>query len=454
MKIQNKLTLVSSLVFGVVFLIASFAVYFVFTGSSQKLIFDELERNSRLAAFFYLEEDELPKSEHREIALEFEKIIEQDIEVRVFDEANNIKYGKNTLDEVINTQILNSIRKQGKLSFRNKNFYYLGIFYKDNQGDFVVMVKENREDFRSQLNILLLTLFGVFLAGLFAIIFISRGLSKLAYQPVRTVINEVKNLDIDSLEKSLTTPKTRDELQELVITFNDLLKRLSDSIIIQKNFINYVSHEFKTPLASISGNLEVFTQSKNKSEVEQEKVAKEIIRNVHQVKDILNTLMELSGLTKGVISNEKFRIDEKIWDIINKSNLPNTQNIIPEVNIPAEQSQLLSVKGNATQLEMALFNLLENALKYSNNQVIKINFSLENKQLKISIIDKGKGIPESELKNIVKPFYRGSNVENIAGSGIGLSIAKIIFHQHEIDFKISSKLDVGTTIELIFSQSF
>lgn len=449
MKIQNRLTLLSSLVFGVVFLIASFTVYVVFNRSSQKLIFDELERNSRLAAFFYLEEDELPKSQHREIAKEFEKIIEQDIEVRVYDQNNQIKYGKNEEDLMIDKNVLNTIRKQNQLNFREKDYYYLGIFYKDNQGDFVVIVKENRAEFRAQLNLLLLILFIVFMIGILAIVTISRGLSKLAYQPIRTLIDEVKSLDIDSIENTLTTPNTKDELQELVITFNDLLERLSDSIVIQKNFINYVSHEFKTPLASISGHLEVFNQKKNRTAEEQEKVTNEIIKSVHQIKEILNTLMKLSGLTKGVVSQEKFRIDEKIWEIINKNNL---KNIEPKVNILPEKSHLLKVKGNPAQLEMAISNLLENATKYSENKPVMIDFNTKGNQLEISIVDEGRGIPEHELKNIEKPFYRGSNVQHLAGSGIGLSIAKIIFHQHQIDFTIHSKIDKGTSIHLIFPE--
>ena len=447
MKIQNKLTFLSSVVFGVVFLTASFTVYVVFDRSSQSLIFNELERNSRLAAFFYLEEDELPTSEHREIAIEFEKIIEQDIKVRIYDQNNQIRYGKIQDDETISEQVLDNIRKQGKQSFRKKDNYYSGIFYEDNQGDFVVIVKENKAEFRAQLNLLLLILFIVFIVGVVAIISISHALSNIAYQPIRTLIDEVKTLDIDSIENTLTTPNTKDELQELVITFNDLLSRLSDSIIIQKNFINYVSHEFKTPLAAISGKMEVFNQRKDRTSEEQEKLTKEIVQNVHEIKEILNTLMKLSGLTKGIVSKENFRIDEKVWNIIEKLQL---ENVNIEVNIPASDSKLLNVSGNPFQLEMAITNLIENAVKFSNNKPVSITLSKENHQLKISISDQGIGIPEQELKNIEKAFYRGSNVKKLEGSGIGLSISKLIFNQHQVEFKIFSKLKKGTSIELIF----
>jgi two-component system, OmpR family, sensor histidine kinase ArlS len=449
MKIQNKLTLISSLVFGIVFSIASFSVYFIFYNSSRKIVFDELERYSKLAAFFYLEEDELPKSEHREIAIQFQKIIEQNTEVRVFDKENTIRYGSEFPDEAISEKILSKTRKDGSIRFRKKDDYYSGIFYHDNQGDFVVIIKETRSNLRSQLNLLLFILFIVLLIGLVAIILISRAMSKLAYQPVRNLIDEVKLLEINSIDNSLTPPATKDEIEELVQTFNDLLKRLSDSIIIQKNFINYVSHEFKTPLASISGNLEVFA-SKNRTQEEQEQVSIQIIENVHQINNIIHTLMELSGLRKDEKTFLHFRIDEKLWKILDKHPANERNQIEISLDIPPQRVDLLTVFGNPLQLEMALNNLIENALKYSENQPVHIVFSEREGKLLLTISDKGKGIPIQDLEYIQKPFFRASNTQDVAGSGIGLSIASIIFKQHKIEFSIQSEEGKGTNIFLLF----
>lgn len=447
MKIRNRLTLISSATFGFVFIIASVLIYFSFYNSSEKVVFNELQKTCLLSGIYYLEKDELPNYEHSAIKEQFKENIQNDI-VRVYDQYNRIAFGNKQYDNNINAKNLEFVRKNKKLSFKSNNHFYYGIYYEDNQGNFVVFVKTTSEVFNSQTNRLMVIMIVVLFAGLLLIFLLSRLLSRIAYHPITEVINQVNSMELNNLDKPISSSNTNDEVQDLITTFNNLLSRLSNTFTIQKNFINYVSHEFKTPLASISGNLEVFAQKKRTPE-EYQKVTSEALENVYHIEEILNNLMMLSGLKTIHSENETFRIDETIWNINDKIFEAYGKQEI-RIDLQVEDDKHLSVKGSEMQIQLALYNLIENAVKYSNQNLVKIILSETNQQLQISIEDQGKGIQKEDLDLVQQTFYRGKNVGEIKGSGIGLSLATIIFKQNNIQFSIASQENAGTQITLLF----
>lgn len=447
MKIRNRLTLICSATFGFVFIIASVLIYISFYNSSEKVVFKELQKTCLLSGIYYLEKDELPNYEHSAIKEQFKENIQNDI-VRVYDENNKIAFGNKETDRNINAKNLEFVRKNKKLSFKSNNHFYFGIFYEDNQGDFVVFVKTTSVVFNSQTNRLMGIMIVVLFAGLLLIFLLSRLLSRIAYRPITEVINQVNLMELNSLGNPISSSNTNDEVQDLITTFNNLLSRLSNTFTIQKNFINYVSHEFKTPLASISGNLEVFAQ-KERTPEEYQKVTSEVLENVYHIKEILNNLMMLSGLKTIHSENETFRIDETIWNINDKIFEAYGKQEI-RIDLQIEDEKKLSVKGSEMQIQLALYNLIENAVKYSNQNLVKIILSETKQQLEISIQDQGKGIQKEDLDLVQQTFYRGKNVGEIKGSGIGLSLATIIFKQNNIQFSIASQENAGTQITLLF----
>ncbi|AWG26210.1 HAMP domain-containing sensor histidine kinase [Flavobacterium kingsejongi] len=449
MTIRNRLTLISSLTFGVVFVIASALVYYIFYDSSKKIIFNELAKTVQLTGIFYLEEDELSSKEHKAIRAQFKENI-QNSEFKIYNAENGISYGNKTPDPLITPAILDAVRNREKVYFKHEQYFYYGIYYPDNQGNFVVFIKAENEFFQSQKKLLLIILTSVLCSGLIIILLVSKALSNIAYRPITHVINQVNAIEPHSLNESIISTNSNDEIQDLITTFNNLLSRLSDTFVIQKNFINYVSHEFKTPLAAISGNLEVFAQ-KERTGAEYKEVAQDALKNVYHIEEILNTLMTISGLRSIASENETARVDEIIWGIIDRIALsyPPEETSI-QANIEVSHEALLSVKGNTLQLQLALYNIIENAVKYADHNPVKITLTNIRNQLKLIVQDFGRGIPENELAHINQPFFRGSNVSGVTGSGIGLSLATLIFRQHNISFFITSEKDHGTLIELVF----
>jgi len=298
------------------------------------------------------------------------------------------------------------------------------------------------------MSILLWILSIAFIIGSITIIALSRWMSHMAYRPFRDVINQVNNISTHKLDTQIELPGTKDELEDLTKTFNELLAKLSETFIIQKNFVNYVSHEFKTPLTTILGNLEVFS-IKDRTPAEYKELTKTLIQQINQLEEILNTLIVISDLRNNSEVVSQLRIDELIWEIITKiRQLYRKSDISVNIEIQPEDENLLIVTKDRTQLLMALFNLIENAVKYSQGNEVDILLFNNEGHLGLSIKDKGIGIPQEQLTNISKPFYRADNTNQIQGSGIGLSIALRILEKNNIEYQIRSELNLGTTILL------
>lgn len=449
MQVRSRLSLLFTLLFGMIFLIISFLIYFVYSTYAEKYIFENLKKTSYITALFYLEEDELNTEDFKKIKDQFNEFVNNSF-YQIYNEKDSLCYGSDLLN--IKPQVLNDIRKTHSLAFSDKEFFCYGIFYEDNQGDFVVITREKKDINREQVNMLLWVLVVSFLVGVVGTIFISRWMAGIVYKPFRKVIDQVNKISTNNLDVQIELPSTEDELQDLIKTFNNLLSKISETVIIQKNFVSFVSHEFKTPLASILGNLEVFSL-KDRSPKEYEELSTKLIQEIYQLEDMLTTLLIISDLRKEAETPVQLRIDELIWQIINNvtDRYPQAK-LRVNIDIKVEDEYLLVVNIDRTELLMALFNLIENAVKYSKGNVVEISMNKSNEFLLLSIVDKGIGIPKDKLENISKPFFRGANASLVDGNGIGLSIALRILEKNKIEYQINSEVNKGTQVTLIFKE--
>jgi len=452
MTLRNRFTLISSLSFGIVSIVTFVVIFFAYYDSTKIFYFEKLRNTALISAIYYLEKDELPKDRHAQIKKEYNHLI-QNNRVAVYNDNNEVTFGHNLNDQNIKQQHLQTARNNRGVQFMADNSFYSGIFYPDNQGNFVIFVKSPADSFQSQMIRLSVIMLSVLVLGLLAIYFLSRYLSKIVYKPVSNVVERINNVDYNDISAAITSTNTNDEIEELIKSYNKLLSRISESMLLQQNFINYVSHEFKTPLAAISGNLEVFAQ-KDRSPEEYRKVAKESLDNVYEIENILNNLLLMSGMAKLEASHQQVRMDELIWKIYAKlePKAKEKQSSIA-IQLQVTQPALLEIPGNETLLYLALYNIVENAVKYSHHTPVVIILSEQNNHLVIEVKDQGRGIDQDDLVKITETFYRGKNVDNIKGSGIGLSLSKSIFDHHHIVMKIDSTVNVGTHVLLSFPEN-
>lgn len=447
MKIQTRLSVCNSIVFGVIFAAVLSLTYIVYYRHTERLIYSNLEKTVYITALFYMEEDELNREEFLKVRTQFNEFVNNSL-YQIYDQNDSLCYGSNYLR--VSPKYINEIRLKKHLSFSDNGFLCHGIFYEDNQGDFVVVSREKSDSIDQQFDLLLWILLLSWLIGTLVIIILNKWISNIAYRPFRRVIRQVKNISTHNLEVQIASPQTADELQDLIETFNDLLAKISETFVIQRNFVSYVSHEFKTPLAAMMGNLEVFS-IKDRQPEEYKLLSGKLIQQISQLEEILNTLIIVSDMRNNSDVTTQIRIDEILWEIISKvSNIYPTSDISVHMDIRPEDQYILSITKDRTQILIALFNLIENAVKFSQGKSVTIHLFNKENRLCVSIKDEGIGIPPEKLENINKPFYRADNANHILGSGIGLSIALRILEKNSIKYTIESIINKGTIIVIRF----
>ncbi len=450
MKISTKITLGTTALFGLVFFLAAVIIYISFYNGSKRLFYDELARTAKIAGMFYLEEDELSKSQFKPIEKAFYKLNPEQ-EISIYDDKDSIAFDTKSQNLDLADK-LHKIRQKGTLNFQEGEDFYHGLFYRDNQGDFVVLIKAQNLLMQSQLNYLTGILLLAFLCGMTILIVLIPWLSKLAYKPVRQTIKQVNTLNLNQKPLKLTYKSTKDEIEELVQAFNALLHEIEKSYEEQKNFVDYASHEMKTPLTGIINQLEVSLQ-RNRTLQEHREVEKVALEESIRLQNILKNLLIFSSLNRTVHHKKWIRVDELLWSVIEElSSRYGEEKFKVELSIPAKAFKLLEVEANETLLHMAILNILDNAAKFSPTAAVEMLLKAKDDQLVLVINDKGIGMTEEDLQHITQPFYRAPNAAGYAGNGLGMSISYEILKLHKIQFKISSKPQCGTKIELSFGR--
>ena len=173
------------------------------------------------------------------------------------------------------------------------------------------------------------------------------------------------------------------------------------------------------------------------------------------MKLIIEDLLQLTKIetesNKRIITT--VNLNEIIKDSINSINTTAKKN---RIKIKFKETKLANIKGDKNQLHQMFVNILDNAIKYSKKGsfvVVELS-NIENKYL-LSFKDEGKGIPNVLISRITERFYRvpSNKIDNIEGTGLGLAIVKHIALRHEAELKITSKINLGTTIEISFKKS-
>ncbi len=442
MQLKNRLSIYSVLIFSVVIFVASAAIYISFYRWMKHNEIQILESKTLLAAVFYLEQDESSNSEHESIKDKLRKSISRK-DIAIYNTQNIVARGEMLPDKNITVEFLNTIRKNRQANFTTDRFFYNGLFYADNEGNFVVVARELKDDFDNQMYTLLQILIVVFVIGVILIYLFSQLLGRFAYEPIIQIIEQIKERDNKNFYEPIVLEKSYTEIEDLVRTYNHFIDRLAQTFHVQKNFIDYVSHELRTPITALMGTLEV-THQKKRTVDEYQQAIVQSKQYVYDLEETLDKMMLLSGV-KTSFEFKTVRIDEIIWQVIENAVLYHQAQI--DVKIEVEDSVHLNVYGNTNLLALAFSNLVENAVKYSDNQPVEVLLKSVGSSLQIEIIDRGIGIPESDLNQITQNFYRGKNTKGYQGKGIGLSMAQIVFSLHRMELSVYSD-GKGTVVKV------
>jgi len=354
-------------------------------------------------------------------------------------------------------QLLAGITKDASFMYQEDNTFYCGIYFLNaNKKPYLVITSAHNYYYEHHMNYLRSIIFISIFVSLGVILLLSYWVSKRIIQPVKRITEQVTNIGTDKLYLRLDQFNNEDEMNDLANAFNNMLDRLETSFETQSNFISNASHELNTPLTSIIGEADVALTRERSTE-----------EYIESLKKILNEAEKLNKKTKALLflaqtafngkelKFSQIRIDQLIMDVKETMNRIHPDNkVVIDFSLLPESPMQLKIDGNEQLLHLALSNLVLNAYKYSNNQIVTVSLATSATKVIVIVKDLGIGIPKNEIQYIYDPFFRASNTSSFEGYGIGLPLTRNIVKIHQGELKLTSEINQGTICEIRIPKKF
>lgn len=292
-------------------------------------------------------------------------------------------------------------------------------------------------------------LFFVIIAGSCAAYLLAGHYTK----PVQQLSAHMKEIGPDTLSDSIDIEGGGEEIQELVKSFNQMTEQLDEAFAMQRRFSTSAAHELRTPIAVLRTKLDVF-KKKKREQREYDELVDTMETYIDRLSSIITDLLEFAE-TSELGETEDVSLDSVVKTVVNdlesvaQNNMVNVQiDIQPKAQ---SEAQTFIVKGNTNLLYRALYNLIENAIRY-NNEEGSVNIALETRGQEgvIIIADTGVGIAPEQRELVFEPFYRvnKSRSREFGGAGIGLSLVKTILKRHGASITVSENTPQGSVFTI------
>lgn len=266
---------------------------------------------------------------------------------------------------------------------------------------------------------------------------------KNIFRPIEQINEATKKVALGEYDIELES-KREDEIGELTNNFNKMTRGLKSTENLQKEFINNVSHEIKTPVSSIEGFAK-FLKDKNLTDEEREEYTNIIIEEAKRLENLTGKILKLSKLNNQEVITNKQEIDiaEQIRKAISLLE-PKWSKKDIKINVSLEEKIFL---GDEDLIFQVWVNIIDNAIKFSNEGgSIDIKVYEKDENINVEIKDHGIGMKEEELEKVYDRFYQIDRSHSREGSGLGLAIVKRIVELSEGKIEIKSKENKGTTV--------
>jgi two-component system, OmpR family, sensor histidine kinase MprB len=284
-----------------------------------------------------------------------------------------------------------------------------------------VMIVRSLTDVDRELHRLRIILLLVSIGGIGAAALAGALVSRATLAPVRRLTGAAERIaKTGDPNERVQTTGGRDELARLGTAFNTMLAALEESIESQRRFVADASHELRTPLTSLQTNIEVLKQHDRLQPGQRNKLFADLEREAHEMRDLITGLLELA---RGDANQEKspVQVDELVEELVERA-----RTRFPTVKFAADLQQT-TVSGVPERLERAVWNLLENAGKWSPAGAT-VEVTLSNGELRVR--DHGPGIAPHDRVHVFDRFYRSDAARSLPGSGLGLAIVREVAEAH------------------------
>ena len=296
-------------------------------------------------------------------------------------------------------------------------------------------------------------------------------LTKKALTPLQKLTSEVSQIQAQNLSTQLEVPNSKDEIAQLTSSFNEMLTRLDNAFSTQKQFSANAAHELRTPLAVLQTNLEVFEKKQEPEMIEYRQLFTMIKEQTARLSQLVGTLLDMTNL-KSVPRTDHVSLEELVDEVFcdldpvaEKAGISihfddsSSQDLYTDVHTPdasALNNNILNITGSYVLLYRAVYNLVENAIKYNRpNGSVTVSVKEKNGQAMILVKDTGIGISPENQKKIFDPFFRvdKSRSRAMGGAGLGLALVDSIAREHGGSVKVLESNEKGSIIALMLPVS-
>ena len=310
--------------------------------------------------------------------------------------------------------------------------------------EFSVQVYNNKADYKR--NSLIITVLLALLGGV-----VTYFISGHALRPIREFSDKIEEVQAQNLSDSRIEENNVKELNQLGISYNKMLERLSDAFEIQRQFTANAAHELRTPLALMQVQLDLYNSASHPgNDADTLQTIKMVTEQNDKLNRMVKTLLDMSELqTVG-------RDDKIILDAIVEEVLADLEPLALEKNIKLiGKCEDATMIGSDILIYRLVYNLVENAIKYNHplGQVTVTAYQ-RNKHVYVSVEDTGSGIPKELRERVFEPFFRvdKSRSRELGGVGLGLALVHEIVRVHDGSICIKSGKTGGTIFEVTFAQ--
>ena len=310
--------------------------------------------------------------------------------------------------------------------------------------DFSVQVYNNKADYRK--NSLIISALLAFLGGV-ATYFISGH----ALKPIREFSEKIEEVQAQNLADSRIEENTVKELNQLSVSYNKMLERLSDAFEVQRQFTANAAHELRTPLALMQVQLDLYNSTRHPgNDADTLQTIRMVTEQNGRLSKMVKTLLDMSEL-QTVGRDEKIIVDALVDEV-----LADLEPLAQEKSIKLiGKCKAATMVGSDILIYRLVYNLVENAIKYNHlgGQVTVTAYQKE-KQVYLSVADTGSGIPEELRERVFEPFFRvdKSRSRELGGVGLGLALVREIVRVHDGSITVKSNPSGGTIFEVLFTQ--
>ncbi|RZL13582.1 MAG: HAMP domain-containing protein, partial [Pedobacter sp.] len=305
MKIKDRIALYFTLISTSMLFAVLCVIYFTFMKFLEADFFERLTDRTMVTAKLYLEADEISRDALNDVRHKYLQKLNGEV-TRIYDYKNRATFIGDSA-QYWSKATIEKVRKNKRLKYTDGERQVVGIYYKDNQGDFVILASATDQGSHDRLVKLLRIMIFVFVLISLIVLLLSRWIAEKMLKPLKKFMTEVKQIGLENMEFRVEESDTKDEINLIAKNFNHLMNELEQAFILQKTFVANASHELRTPVTRMMMAAEL-ALSKERDVTAYQKVIHSILDDAEKMDHIITGLLALAKMDMELINSQLFPI--------------------------------------------------------------------------------------------------------------------------------------------------